>query len=149
MKGRRLPLGAILLGILFASCGGEPGMSVSVGGENVPTIRTSDVHRTACSAVTSDAVVGEIPLKSLAGRPLLTLTAAGGTTGFRGWIYDVEDGRPSGTPIEEFSVAGASGSYQPRTMKAGRTYEIAVNAEWSFIVTGGSETRIFRLLVEP
>lgn len=146
---RRLPLGAILAAVVLASCGADPGMSVSIASETVQTVPTSDVHRTACSATVRDRVVGEIPLKTVSERPTLTFAGGGGTTGFRGWIYDLKDGKLSSVPIEEFTVSGASGSYEPRTVKAGGTYEISINADWSFIITGGSETRVFRLRVGP
>jgi hypothetical protein len=72
--------------------------------------------------------------------------AGGGTTEIRGAIYDVDAG--PGGPLEELELRGRSGTYEPRQLVRGRTYEVLVNVVWSFVLSGGEETRLFRLRVE-
>jgi hypothetical protein len=49
--------------------------------------------------------------------------------------------------LEEFKLSGRSGAFEPRSMLASRTYS-TVNVVWSFVVTHGEETRLFRLRIE-
>jgi len=67
----------------------------------------------------------------------------------RGWIYDLDAPSPSGGPNEEFSLPGASGAYQARSIVPARTYSVTVNVPWSFLVTEGEVTHLFRLRIGP
>ncbi len=44
---RQVPLAAILVAIVLASCGGHPGLTVSVDGKVVPMVLASTTERTA------------------------------------------------------------------------------------------------------
>lgn len=79
--------------------------------------------------------------------PTLTLQGGGGTTGFQGAIYDVQGGTAISVPIAEFTLSGANATYQLERAVAGRTYEVLVNVQWSFLVTSGEESHLFRLHV--
>lgn len=144
---RILPLAGVLIAVLVASCGASPGLTVAVSGQAVPTTLTSRTDRTLCSASTGDAAVGDVPVTEVAPRPTLTLQGGGGTTGFQGAIYDVQEGAPIGVPIEEFTLSGATATYQLEHALAGKTYQVLVNVQWSFLVTSGSETHVFRLRI--
>lgn len=145
----RLPLIAIVAMILVASCGGRPGFSAAVNDVIVPSSLTSTSDRTGCSGTVSDYVIGDIPEETVSGKPVLTFSGGAGTSAFRGWIYDMKDGRPAGAPIEEFTVPGSSGRYEPQKMSRGKTYEVLVNAPWSFVITSGEETHVFRVRLVP
>jgi hypothetical protein len=80
----------------------------------------------------------------------INFEAGQGATEIRGWLYDVDaQSQPTGVPIEEFKLSGRSGAFEPRSMLASRTYSITVNVVWSFVVTHGEETHLFRLRIEP
>ena len=140
----------ILLATLLASCGGRPGLTVSIAGATVPTVLASTTEGTACSASHGDAFPQDLPLTTLhaASSVLLQFEAGQAATQIRGWIYEGEGPSLSG-PIEEFALAGRSGTYQPRSMFISRTYSVTVNVMWSYLVTQGEETHLFRLRVEP
>ena len=146
-----MPFGVILLAILVASCGGRPGVIVSIGGETVPMVLGSSSEGTACSTSIGDAFPENVPLTTVHAATPVTLRfdAGQGATEIRGWIYDLEAPSPSGGPNEEFTVPGRSGTYETRSIVAARTYSITVNVRWSFVVTQGEETHLFRLRVEP
>jgi len=146
-----VPFGVILLAILVASCGGRPGVIVSIGGETVPMVLGSSSEGTACSTSIGDAFPENVPLTTVHAATPVTLRfdADQGATEIRGWIYDLEAPSPSGGPNEEFTVPGRSGTYETRSIVAARTYSITVNVRWSFVVTQGEETHLFRLRVEP
>jgi hypothetical protein len=148
----RLPLGAMLAAILLASCGGRPGLTVSIGTETVPMVVGSTTEGTACSTSHGDGPSPNVPLTTVRGAAPLTINfeAGQGATEIRGWLYDVDaQSRPTGVPIEEFKLSGRSGAFEPRSLLASRTYSITVNVVWSFVVTHGEETHLFRLRIEP
>jgi hypothetical protein len=154
MDGRRATrwkLAAILVAVLLASCGGRPGVAVSVAGATVPMVVSSVTQRTACSSSHGDAFPQDPPLTIVrAPMPVkLNFEAGQGATSIRGWIYDVDAPTPSGGPQEEFLVPGRTGAHTARSIVPGRTYQVLVNVPWSFFVTGGEETHVFRLRVEP
>jgi hypothetical protein len=148
----RVPLGVVLTAILLASCGGRPGLSTSIEGDTVPMVLASTTEGTACSTSHGDAFPQNVPLTTAHATPPLSLhfEAGQGATKIRGWIYDVDavSGRPSG-PIEEFTLPGRSGVVEPRSTIVARTYSVTVNVAWSFLVTQGEETHLFRLRIEP
>jgi len=81
--------------------------------------------------------------------PTIRFEAGQGATEIRGWIYDVEAPSPSAGPTEEFTLQGTSGTYQPRSIVAARTYRILVNVRWSFVVMRGEQTHLFDLRAVP
>ncbi len=147
----RLPLGVLLLAILLASCGGRPGVAVSIGGESVPMVLASTTEGTACSTSHGDAFPQLAPLTTVrAVTPVaLHFEAGQGATKIRGWIYDLDAQSQPGGPIEDFTLLGRSGAFEPRSMVASRTYSVTVNVVWSFVVRQGEETHLFRLRIEP
>ncbi len=86
---------AIVAMILVASCGGRPGFSVAINDVIVPSSLTSTSDRAGCSGTVSDYVIRNIPEETASGKPVLTFSGGAGTSAFRGWIYDVKDGRPA------------------------------------------------------
>ena len=150
MTRSRAPLAAILLAIVVASCTSRPGITASVGDTAVETVLVSQTDRTLCSATHGDAFPQTIPLTTVRGSLPITLRLASGgqVAQLRGWIYDDVGGRPAGSPIEEFTVRGGGGEYASTVMRHGRTYNVLVNASWSLVVSGGEESRAFRLRVE-
>lgn len=147
----RWKLAAILLAIVLASCGGRPGVTVSVAGATVPMVFAGVTERTACSSSHGDAFPQDPPLTTVRAPLPVTLKfeAGQGATSIRGVIYDVDAPTPSGGPQEEFTVTGRTGAHTARSIVPGRTYQVLVNVPWSFFVTGGEETHVFRLRVEP
>ncbi len=150
MRSRR-PLGVVLVAVLLASCGGRPGVTVTIGGDVVSMALGSTSEGTACSTSIGDAFPQTVPLTTVRSAPPLTLhfEAGQGASEIRGAIYDVDAPAASGGPDEEFSVAGRSGSYEARSVIAGRTYRVLVNVRWSFVVTRGEETHLFEVRLEP
>jgi hypothetical protein len=124
---------------------------VSIGGETVPMVLASTSEGTACSTSIGDAFPQNVPLTTVHAATPVTLRfdAGQGATEIRGWIYDLDAPSPSGGPNEEFTVPGRSGTYEARSTVAARSYSITVNVRWSFVVTQGEETHLFRLRIEP
>ena len=122
-----------------------------MAGVAVPMVIASVSERTACSSSHGDAFPQNPPLTTGRAPTPVTLTfeAGQGATSIRGVIYDLDAPTPSGGPQEEFMVTGRTGAYTARSMVPGRTYQVLVNVPWSFVVTGGEETHLFRLRVEP
>jgi hypothetical protein len=92
-----------------------------------------------------------VPVTSINGQTPVTLNveAGQGATETRGWIYDLDAPSPSGGPNEEFTLPGRSGTYAPRSIIAARTYQVVLNVRWSFLVTEGEVTHLFRLRIGP
>jgi hypothetical protein len=146
----RVPLGAVLLAILLASCGGRPNVAVSIGGQVVPMVLASTTEGTACSTSHGDAFPQNVPLTKVNGPAPVTLRVeADQGAEIRGWIYDVEAPAPSGGPNEEFTLPGRSGTYQTRSIVPGRIYRMLIHVSWSFVVTHGEVTHLFDFRVEP
>jgi hypothetical protein len=124
---------------------------VSIGGETVPMVLASTSEGTACSTSIGDAFPQNVPLTTVHAATPMTLRfdAGQGATEIRGWIYDLDAPSPSGGPNEEFTVPGRSGTYDARSIVAARSYSITMNVRWSFVVTQGEETHLFRLRIEP
>lgn len=150
MRLHRAALATLLFGILVASCGGDPGLTVTIANQSVPTEFSSRSTRTACSGVHGDGPAPSfVPTTVRASIPLsIRLEAGPGTTEIRGWIYELDaSGQVRGNPIEQFSLPSRSGSVESRTMVAGHSYQVTVNATWSALISQGAETRTFRLAV--
>ncbi len=148
MRRSALPLAAILVAVVVASCGARPGVTVTIDGQPVPMVPSSTTERVACRTAHGDGPPDR-PLTTVRLQPpvIIRFAAGPGATRLRGWIYDTE--APRGGPIEEFTLPGRGGSYEPREVISGRTYDFLVNAEWSFVVASGEETHAFRLRIEP
>lgn len=144
-------LAAILGAVLVASCGSRPGVSVSIAGNTVPMVLGSASEGTACSTSHGDAFPQNLPLTTVRAPTPLTLRfeAGQGATEIRGWIYDLDAPLPSGGPIEEFTLPGRSGAYEARSIVPARTYSVTVNVRWSFLLTQGEESHLFRVRIEP
>jgi hypothetical protein len=145
----RVPLAAIFLLILVASCGGRPDVRVRVAGDTIPTVLASTSDGTACSTSIGDAFPQNVPLTIVrAPMPVkLEFEAGQGATEIRGAIYDRD--APPGNPTEEFTLQGDSGSYELRTPVVARTYRVLVNVRWSIVVAHGEVTHLFDLRVQP
>ncbi|TME30569.1 MAG: hypothetical protein E6I66_08980, partial [Chloroflexi bacterium] len=87
----RLPLGVLLVAVLLASCGGRPGVTVSIGGDVVPMALGSTSEGRACSSSIGDYFPGTLPLTIVRAALPLTLEfeAGQGASEIRGAIYDV------------------------------------------------------------
>ena len=140
----------IFFAVLLASCGGRPGVTVSVGGQSVPTVLASTTEGTACSTSHGDAFPQNIQLTTVRGSmPMTIQVEADQAAEIRGFIYDLDAPSPSGGPNEEFTLPGRSGSYEVRSIHPARTYQVLVNVRWSFVVTQGEVTHLFKFRVEP
>lgn len=146
----RAPLIAILLTIVAASCTSRPGIDVSVSGVAAATTLVSQTERSLCSATHGDAFPQTIPLTTVrTTAPVSTrFRSATFVSEIRGWVYEDRDGRPAGEPIEEFSIRGSEGEFVSKSIRPGATYNFLVNAAWGFAVSGGEETRAFRVRVD-
>jgi hypothetical protein len=146
----RIPLSAVLFGILIASCGGRPEVSVSIARQTVPIVLASASEGTACSTSIGDAFPENVPVTTVRAMPVTVHVEAGqGATEIRGWIYDLAAPSPGGGPNEEFTLPGRSGDYQMRSIVPNRTYRVLLNVAWSFLATHGEVTHIFEMRLEP
>jgi hypothetical protein len=147
----RWKLAAILVAIMLASCGRQPGLTVMVSGVTVSMVRASVTESTRCSTFHGDAFPQTVPLTTVrTPTPVVLQFEAGqGASEVRGVIYDVDAPTPSGGPTEEFRLPGRGGQYQSRTIVPARTYRVLVNVPWSFLFSGGEETHVFQIRVEP
>ncbi|HEV8535585.1 MAG TPA: hypothetical protein VGR87_07685 [Candidatus Limnocylindria bacterium] len=150
MVRSRLTLAAVIIAIPLASCGARPGVTVSIAGEKVPIVLSSTTEGTRCSTSHGDAFPENVPLTTVRMPAPVTLRfdAGQGASEIRGWIYDLDAPSPAGGPIEEFTLPGRGGAHQARSIVPERTYRVLVNVRWSFLVTEGEETHVFRLRVE-
>jgi len=146
----RLPLATIIAAVLLASCGGRPSVTISIAGQLVNTTLTSTTETTGCTTSHGDGPFDRTLTTVRALTPVtLTVEAGQSATGIRGWIYDVDRPTPSGGPMEEFTLPGRRGVYDPRSIVPARTYEVVVNVTWSMLITRGEVTHAFRVRVEP
>jgi hypothetical protein len=144
-------IAAIVVAVLLASCGGAPGVTVSIASVRVPMVRSSSTEGTPCSTSHGDAFPQDVPLTTVRTSTPVTLrfVAGKGATQIRVVIYDIDAPTLSGGPIEEFTLSGGSGDRQVPSIVPARTYRVLVNVVWSFLITRGEETHVFRLRVEP
>jgi hypothetical protein len=146
----RVPLLAIFVAVLLASCGARPSVTVRVAGAPVPMVLASTTEGTACSASHGDAFPQDVPLTTVRGSTPVTIhVEADQGTEIRGWIYDLDALSPSGGPTEQFTLPGRSGSYAVRSLVPARTYQVLLNVRWSFVLTQGEVSHLFRFRVEP
>lgn len=148
---RPVPFAALLLVTLLSACGSQPGISVSISKQTIPMVLSSSSRITGWwSGEHGDAFVREIPLSIVHTSTPITLQfeSGQGASLISGWIYDKDAPAPSGDPIEKFTLQGRAGAYEPRTIMAGRTYEILVNVQWSGLLVHGEEAHVFRLKIE-
>jgi hypothetical protein len=125
-------------------------VTVSVGGQSVPTVLASTTEGTPCSASHGDAFPQNIPVTTVRGSTPMTIRVeADQGAEIRGFIYDLDAPSPAGGPSEEFTLPGRSGSYEVRSLHPARTYQVLVNVRWSFVVTQGEVTHLFKFRVEP
>ena len=144
-------IASLLLASLLAACGSQPGVTISVGAQSIPTVLSSTSRITAWGhGETGDAFPRDIPLTAIRGSLPVTLKveAGQGSSLVRGWLYDKEAPTPTGGPAEEFTLQGRTGTYALRTIVVGRTYEVIVNVVWSGLLVRGEETHAFRLRIE-
>ncbi len=150
---RRLPLATIIAAILFVSCGARPGVTVTIDPQRVPTVLSSMTQNTCNSTSHGDAFTRpeDIPLTVVQLRPppIMRFSAGTSATAIRGVIYDLDGSISPGGLIEQFTIAGARGTYEPQNMVPGHTYQVLVNVRWSLLVTSGEENHLFRLRIEP
>jgi hypothetical protein len=126
-------------------------VAVTIAGVAVPMVLGSTTDRTGCSTEHGDAFPQSVPLTTINATTPVTLNVESGqgATEIRGWIYDLDAPSPSGGPNEEFTLPGPSGTYAPRSIIAARTYQVVLNVRWSFLVTDGEVTHLFRLRIGP
>jgi hypothetical protein len=78
----------------------------------------------------------------------LQVDAGQGASQIRGWLYDIDTPTQTGSPAEEFTLQGRTGSASLRSASVGRTYEVVINVVWSGLLVRGEETHAFRLKIE-
>ena len=145
----RGPLAAILLAVLFASCGGRPSVTVRIAGDIVPTRVLSTTQATPCSASHGDAFLPPAPPTIVRSPPPLAIGVdVESGSDVRGWIYDEDSPTPSGGPLEEFTLT-TSGTYVSRSIVPSRTYNVVVNVVRSALGFRTEVTHGFRLRVQP
>lgn len=161
MRRSHLPIAGILA-ILLAACAARPDVAVTVpshqrvdaivtvAGQRVDTVLSSTSERSAFSGSVRDYAHKPPVTVVRAAAPVSIHVATGqGTTGVRGWIYDVVAPTPEGGPIENFTLPGGGGAHESRSIAPGRTYLVAINLAWSALATSGEATYVFQVRVEP
>jgi hypothetical protein len=147
---RIVSVAALLIATLLGACGSQPDLTVSVGSQRLPIVLTSASKVTGWwSGETGDAFPMDIPLSTLRAVAPLTLQfdAGQGASDINVWLYD-KDAPSSSGPTDEFVLHGRTGTYAPRTISVGHTYEILVNVKWSGLLVHGEVTHVFRLKLE-
>ena len=145
-----LPLVAILLGDLLASCG-MPGVTVRVSGVNeaLPGLQGSYCQSGGCSNTCGD--YGQLlpTLVQVRVTPPVTLEIqpASGVTEIHGDIW--EGDTVSGRSLEAFVLAGQNARYVSQAMAPGHRYYIALDVRWSLPLNTGGRAHYFRVEVLP
>lgn len=142
---------APLIATLLGACGSQPDLTVSVGSQRLPIVLASASKITGWwSGETGDAFPMDMPLSTLRAAAPVTLQfdAGQGASDINVWLYDKDTPSSGGGPTEEFVVHGRTGTYAPRTISVGHTYEILVNVKWSGLLVHGEVTYVFRLKLE-
>jgi hypothetical protein len=146
----RLPLAAILLAILVASCG-RPVVTLRIAGvdEAVPGLDSSYCQSGACTGTCGDYPTPAPALVPVRVAPPVTLevAAGAGVTEIRGEIW--EGDTMSGRAIEAFTLAGASARHASQAMASGHRYYIYLDIRWSLPLNSGGQGHAFRVEILP
>ena len=146
----RLPLAAILVAILLASCG-MPGVALRIAGVNdaLPGLDSSYCQSVGCTGTCGDYPTLAPPLVPVHVTPPVTLEirADSGVTEIHGDIW--EGDTVSGRPIEAFVLAGQSAKYVSQAMAPGHRYYIFLDVHWSLPLNTGGRAHFFRVELLP
>ena len=146
----RLPLAAILVAILFASCG-RPGVTLRIAGVNeaLPGLDSSYCQSGACTGTCADYPTPAPALVQVRVISPVTLEvqADSGVTEIHGNIW--EGDTLSGRPIEAFTLAGPSARHISQAMASGHRYYIYIDIRWSLPLNSGGQGHAFRLEILP
>jgi hypothetical protein len=152
MRGlrRRLPLAAVLLAVLLASCG-MPGVTLRISGANeaLPGLQGSYCQSGGCSGSCGDYGPLVPTLVQVRVTPPVTLEVqtGSGVTEIRGEIREGDS--LSGSPIEAFVLAGQSARYVSQVMAPGHRYYIFLDVHWSLPLNTGGRAHFFRVELLP
>jgi hypothetical protein len=146
----RLPLAAILLAVLLASCG-MPGVTLRVSSVNaaLPGLEGSYCQSGGCSGSCGDygPLVPKLVQVRVTPPVTLEIQTAPGVTEIHGDIW--EGDALSGRPLEAFVLAGQSGRYVSQVMAPGHRYYISIDIRWSLPLNTGGQAHFFRVEVLP
>ena len=146
----RLPLAAILVAILLASCG-RPGVALRIAGVNdaLPGLDSSYCQSGGCTTTCGDYPVLSPPLVQVRVTPPVTLEirADSGVTEIHGDIW--EGDTVSGQPVETFTLAGQTARFVSQAMAPGHRYYIAIDIHWSLPLNTGGQGHVYRVEVLP
>ena len=146
----RLPLAAILVAILLASCG-RPGVALRIAGVNdaLPGLDSSYCQSGGCTGTCGDYPVLFPPIVQVRVTPPVTLEirADSGVTEIHGDIW--EGDTVSGQPVETFTLAGQTARFVSQAMAPGHRYYIAIDIHWSLPLNTGGQGHVYRVEVLP
>ena len=146
----RLPLAAILVAILLASCG-IPGVALRIAGvnESLPGLDSSYCQSGSCTTTCHDYPTLSPPLVQVRVTPPVTLEfrADSGVTEIRGDIW--EGDTVSGRPIETFTLTGHIARYGSQAMASGHRYYIVIDIHWSLPLNTGGQGHVYRVELLP
>lgn len=146
----RLPLAAILVAILLASCG-RPGVTLRIAGVNeaLPGLDSSYCQSGGCTTTCGDYPTPAPALVQVRVTAPVTLEvqADSGVTEIHGNIW--EGDTLSGRPIEAFTLAGPSARHVSQAMASGHRYYIYIDIRWSFPLNSGGQGHAFRVEILP
>ena len=146
----RLPLGAILVAILLASCG-PPGVTLRVSGasEALPGLQGSYCQSGGGCGTCGDYGALLPTLVQVRVTPPVTLEVqtGSGVTVINGEIREGDS--LSGRPIEAFVLAGQSARYVSQAMASGHRYYIFLDVHWSLPLNAGGQAHFFRVELLP
>ena len=146
----RLPLAAILVAILLASCG-IPGVALRIAGvnESLPGLDSSYCQSGGCTGTCGDYPVLAPPIVQVRVTPPVTLEirADSGVTEIHGDIW--EGDTVSGQPVETFTLAGQTARFVSQAMAPGHRYYIAIDIHWSLPLNTGGQGHVYRVQVLP
>ena len=146
----RVPLAAILVAILLASCG-RPGVTLRIAGVNdaLPGLESSYCQSGGCSNMCADYSTPVPPLRQVRVTTPVTLelSADPGVTDILGDIW--EGDTLSGRPLESFTVVAPRGKHVSQAMVSGHRYYIYIDINWSLPFNSGGQGRAFRVEILP
>ena len=145
-----MPLAAILVAILLASCG-RPGVTLRIAGVNdaLPGLESSYCQSGGCSTTCGDYPTPAPPLLPVRVTAPVTLEvkADPSVTEIHGDIW--EGDTLSGRPIESFALAGPSAEHVSQAMASGHRYYIYIDIRWSLPLNSGAQGHAFRVEILP